>query len=51
MPASALLLAGLAACVHALWNLLLAGASDPRGVAGAALPVGVAMLAPFAVVF
>jgi drug/metabolite transporter (DMT)-like permease len=47
----ALALAGAAACVHAGWNLLLAGAPDPRAAAALALPVGVALLAPFALVF
>jgi drug/metabolite transporter (DMT)-like permease len=51
VPASALLLAGLAAFVHAGWNLLLAGAPDPRAAAAMSLPVGVLLLAPFAAVF
>ena len=51
MPTSALVLAALAASVHAIWNLLIAGAADPRDAAAAALPAGVALLAPFAVVF
>jgi drug/metabolite transporter (DMT)-like permease len=51
VPASALALAALAAGVHAAWNLLIAGAPDPRAAAAAALPVGVALLAPFAVVY
>ncbi|HKP89886.1 MAG TPA: hypothetical protein VJT75_07910, partial [Thermoleophilaceae bacterium] len=37
--------------MHAGWNLLLAGAPDPRAAAALALPVGVALLAPFAVAF
>ena len=36
--------------MHAAWNLLVAGASDPRAAGALALPVGVALLAPFAVV-
>lgn len=44
----ALGLAGAAAAVHAGWNLLLAGAPDPRAAAALALPVGVLMLLPFA---
>src|SRR5919205_3742348 len=51
LSASALALAGAAACVHAGWNLLLADASDPRGAAAVALPIGVVLLAPFAVAF
>jgi drug/metabolite transporter (DMT)-like permease len=35
--------------VHAGWNLLLAEAPDPRAAAALALPVGVVLLAPFAV--
>jgi drug/metabolite transporter (DMT)-like permease len=37
--------------VHAGWNLVLAGAPDPRAAAALALPVGVVLLLPFAVVF
>jgi drug/metabolite transporter (DMT)-like permease len=50
VPASALVFAVLAAFVHAGWNLLLAGAPDPRAAAALALPVGVALLLPFGVV-
>lgn len=35
--------------VHAGWNLLLAGARDPRAAAALALAVGVVLLVPFAV--
>jgi len=51
VPTSALVLAALAASVHAIWNLLIADAADPREAAAAALPAGVALLAPFAFVF
>lgn len=51
MSASALGFALAAACVHAAWNLLLAGSPDPRAAAALALPVGVVLLAPFAVAF
>jgi drug/metabolite transporter (DMT)-like permease len=37
--------------VHAGWNLLLAGAPDARAAAALALPVGVVLLTPFAVVW
>ena len=37
--------------MHAAWNLLLAGADDPRGAAALALPIGVLLLVPFAVAF
>lgn len=48
MPASALALALGAAVVHALWNLLLAGASDARAATGAAMAVGCVVFAPVA---
>ncbi|HEX5559375.1 MAG TPA: hypothetical protein VFX13_17295, partial [Gaiellales bacterium] len=37
MPTSALLLALAAACVHALWNVLLARARDPQAATAVAL--------------
>jgi drug/metabolite transporter (DMT)-like permease len=37
-----------AAALHALWNLLLARAADPRAAAAAALAVAVVVLAPIA---
>jgi drug/metabolite transporter (DMT)-like permease len=49
LSGGALTLAAAAACVHAGWNLLLAGAPDPRAAAALALPVGVLLLAPFAI--
>ena len=46
MPLDALGLALAAACLHALWNLLLAGSKDTEGSAAAALPCGVLLFAP-----
>jgi drug/metabolite transporter (DMT)-like permease len=48
MPLSALLLALTAACVHALWNLLLARARDPEAATAVALVVAVLVFAPVA---
>lgn len=45
MPTSALLLAIGAAFLHALWNVLLARAQDPRAAAAVALGVGVLVFA------
>jgi drug/metabolite transporter (DMT)-like permease len=50
VPASALALALSAAVVHALWNLLLAGARDPRAATGVAMAVGCVAFSPVAVV-
>lgn len=47
MPAGALALALAAAVVHAVWNLLLAGARDSQAVTGVAMVVGCAVFAPF----
>jgi drug/metabolite transporter (DMT)-like permease len=51
LSAGALGLAAAAACVHAGWNLLLSDAEDPRAAAALALPIGVALLIPFAIAF
>jgi drug/metabolite transporter (DMT)-like permease len=48
VPASALGLALAAACVHALWNVLLARARDPEAATAAALLVAIAAFAPVA---
>jgi drug/metabolite transporter (DMT)-like permease len=48
MSQAALGLALGAAALHALWNLLLAGARDPRAATAAALAVGVVAWAPAA---
>ena len=48
MPATALGLALAAACVHALWNLLLARARDPEAATAVALVVSVVVFAPVA---
>jgi drug/metabolite transporter (DMT)-like permease len=48
MPATALALALGAAVLHATWNLLLAGAPDPRAATAAALAVALAAFAPVA---
>jgi drug/metabolite transporter (DMT)-like permease len=48
MPLDALGLALAAACLHALWNLVLAGSKDTEGAAGAALPCAVLLFAPVA---
>jgi drug/metabolite transporter (DMT)-like permease len=50
MPVSALLLALAAACVHALWNVLLAGARDSDAAIAVALIVAELVFAPVAVV-
>ena len=49
MPAAALALALAAACVHALWNLLLARARDPEAATAVALVVSIVVFAPVAV--
>ena len=51
MPADALGLALAAAVIHAVWNLLLAGARDPEATAAVALPVSALVCAPLAIVF
>ena len=51
MPASALSFALAAACVHALWNVLLARARDPRAATAVALLVAEAVFAIPAVLF
>ena len=48
MPADALALALGAAVLHALWNLLLAGARDVEAATAAALPLAVIAFAPAA---
>jgi drug/metabolite transporter (DMT)-like permease len=48
VPLTALLLALGAAVLHATWNLLLAGAPDPRAATAAALGVAVVVFAPVA---
>ena len=48
MPGDALLLAGLAACVHAGWNTLLAYEEDPYATTAVALLFGLVLLAPAA---
>jgi drug/metabolite transporter (DMT)-like permease len=48
VPADALALALGAAALHALWNVLLAGARDVQGATAAALPVAVVAFAPVA---
>ena len=50
MPTEALLLALAAALLHALWNLILAGAKDSQAAAAVALPISVLAFAPAAVV-
>jgi drug/metabolite transporter (DMT)-like permease len=50
VPTSALLLALAAAFVHALWNLLLAGARDSEAATAVALAVAVLVFAPVAAV-
>jgi drug/metabolite transporter (DMT)-like permease len=37
--------------IHAVWNLLLAGARDPEGTAAVALPFSALVCAPLAIVF
>ena len=48
MPLDALGLVLLAACLHALWNVLLAGSPDVQAATGAALAVAVVAFAPVA---
>src|SRR5947207_3762972 len=48
MPASALALALAAAFVHAIWNMLLAGARDSQAATAVALAIGVVLFAPVA---
>ncbi len=48
MPLSGLALALAAACLHALWNLLLARERDPAGTSAVSLVVFVVALAPLA---
>jgi drug/metabolite transporter (DMT)-like permease len=50
MPATALLLALGAAVLHATWNVLLAGAPDPRAATAAALATALVVFAPVAAV-
>ena len=50
MPLSALLLALAAACLHAGWNVLLAGARDSEAATAVALVVAAVAFAPVAVV-
>jgi drug/metabolite transporter (DMT)-like permease len=50
MPASALALALAAAFVHALWNMLLAGARDSQAATAVALAIGVVVFAPAAAI-
>ncbi len=50
MPAAALGLALAAACVHALWNLLLARAREPEAATAVALIVSIVAFAPVAAV-
>jgi drug/metabolite transporter (DMT)-like permease len=50
VPLSALLLALAAALVHALWNLLLAGARDTQAATAVALVVAIVVFAPVAAV-
>ena len=49
MPVDALMLALVAAALHALWNVLVAGAPDIEAVTAVALVVGVIAFAPVAV--
>src|SRR5262245_15571211 len=48
MPLDALGLVLLAACLHALWNVLLAGSPDVQAATGTALAVAVVAFAPIA---
>jgi drug/metabolite transporter (DMT)-like permease len=48
VPTEALALALAAAAIHAVWNLLLAGARDPEAAAAVALPVAALVCAPLA---
>jgi drug/metabolite transporter (DMT)-like permease len=49
VPTAALLLALAAACLHALWNLLLARAPDVQAATATAFAIGVALYVPIAV--
>ena len=49
MPLTALLLALVAACLHAGWNVLLAGARDSEAATAVALVVAAIAFAPVAV--
>jgi drug/metabolite transporter (DMT)-like permease len=51
VPLDALALALAAAVLHAVWNLLLAGAKDVEAATAVALPVSVIVVAPAAIVF
>ena len=51
MAPEALGLALAAACVHAVWNVLLARSPDVERVTAAALPVGLVVFAPAAIVW
>jgi drug/metabolite transporter (DMT)-like permease len=51
VPAEALALALAAAVIHAVWNLLLAGARDSEAAAAVALPVSALVCAPLAVAY
>lgn len=46
MPLSALLLALVAAAIHAMWNLLLSDAEDTHGAAAVTIVAGVIVFAP-----
>jgi len=48
MPLTALVLALVAACLHAGWNVLLAGARDPEAATAVALVVAAIAFAPVA---
>ena len=50
MPTSALVLALAAACVHALWNILLARARDVEAATAVAVIVAEVVFLPVAVV-
>lgn len=51
MPTSALALALAAAVLHAVWNLMLAGARDPQAAAAVAVPVSAVVCAPLAAIW
>ncbi|MGI8422399.1 MAG: EamA family transporter [Gaiellaceae bacterium] len=51
MPLEALFLALAAAVIHAIWNLLLAGARDPQATTAVAVPVSALVCAPLALLF
>ncbi|HLK43282.1 MAG TPA: hypothetical protein VKV34_08060, partial [Thermoleophilia bacterium] len=48
MPPAAIALALAAACLHALWNLLLARARDTAAATASAMLIGAAVLTPVA---